>query len=477
MVVGTGPNGMSAAITLQQAGLSVLLLEGKSSIGGGMRSMELTNPGFIHDVCSAVHPMAAVSPFFNTLPLEKYGLEFIYPPVAAAHPFIDGDPALLKTSIADTAQSLGEDADCYEKLANGLVADWPDIFPDIMAPLSFPTHPLAYARFGTRAILPASSFVKKYFQGESARGLFAGMAAHAMLPLSSLATSAVGLVLMMAAHVKGWPIIKGGTQNLANALGDCFTKLGGKIALNYPVTSLAQLPGCHAIVFDTSPRQLFQIAGQKLSAFYRWQLQRYRYGMGVFKIDWALDDAIPFSSEACRQAGTLHLGNSFSEIAAAENKVYEGGSPAQPFVLLAQPTVFDPSRAPAGKHTAWAYCHTPSGSTEDQTEAIEKQVERFAPGFRDCIIGRHVMNSVDMEAYNPNYIGGNINGGEQDLAQLFNRPALRWSPYRTSVKGIYLCSASTPPGGAVHGMCGFHAARRILKDIFHQSVKKYYLSS
>ena len=467
VVVGSGPNGLAAAITLQQAGLSVLLVEAKDTVGGGLRSAELTLPHFIHDVCSAIHPLAAGSPFFKTLPLEQHGLQFIYPAIAAAHPFDDGRAAALQGSVAQTAHALGTDAEAYLKLMQPLVKDWPGIAADVLGPLPLPKHPFAMARFGIKALTAATHLAKR-FHTKEARGLWAGVAAHSIQPLSNATTSAIALVLMSAAHTGGWPLPKGGSQALANALAAYFVSLGGAIKTSFYVRSLQQLPSAHAVLLDVTPRQLLQIAGHTFSSLYKWQLERYRYGMGVFKIDWALDGPIPFTTAACRQAGTIHLGNTLEEIAAAEQLVATGGHPEKPFVLLAQQSLFDTSRAPEGKHTAWAYCHVPNGSTIDMTAAIESQVERFAPGFRDQILGRHVMNTAQMEVYNPNYIGGDIIGGITDIGQLFTRPALRLSPYRTSAKGIYICSSSTPPGGGVHGMCGYHAAKRALKDIFHR---------
>jgi phytoene dehydrogenase-like protein len=314
--------------------------------------------------------------------------------------------------------------------------------------------------------LTSATHLAKRFTTREARALWAGMAAHSQLPLTNIATSAIALVLLVTAHTGGWPMARGGSQSIAQALSSCFLSLGGKMETNFPVRSLGQLPSSHAVLLDVTPRQLLQIAGHSLSAIYKWQLMHYRYGMGVYKIDWALDAPIPFSAEHCRRAGTIHLGNSMEEIVASEQATANGAHPVKPFVLLAQPSLFDASRAPRGKHTAWAYCHVPNGSTVDMTERIENQVERFAPGFKERILARHVMNTVEMEKYNPNYVGGDINGGSIDIRQLFTRPALRWSPYRTSAKGIYLCSSSTPPGGGVHGMCGYHAAKKVLKDIF-----------
>jgi phytoene dehydrogenase-like protein len=342
---------------------------------------------------------------------------------------------------------------------------------DVLGPLHFPKHPLDMAAFGLVALQPASSVAKR-FKTERAKGLFAGMAAHSMLPLNKVASAAAALVLMTNGHLKGWPLPKGGTQNLANALALYFVLLGGKIETNAHITSLEQLPSSHAVLFDITPRQLLQIAGHKFSDTYKCQLERYRYGMGVFKVDWALDAPIPFTAEECHRAGTVHIGNTFAEIAASEQQTWEGVLPEKPFVLLAQQSLFDNTRAPQGKHTGWAYCHVPNGSTADRTEAIEKQIERFAPGFRDRILARHTMNAAQIEEYNPNYIGGDINGGVIDLGQLFTRPALRWSPYRTSAKGLYLCSASTPPGGGVHGMCGYYAAKKALKDVFEIAVQQ-----
>lgn len=465
VVVGSGPNGLSAAIVLQTAGLSVLLLEAKDTVGGGLRSAELTLPGFIHDVCSAIHPLAAGSPFFNKLPLEQQGLKYVYPKIAAAHPFDDGSSALLKGSVDETAAALGEDGSVYADLLAPLVKSWPAMAPDVLAPLHFPKHPLDMAAFGLNALRSATSLADK-FKTAKARGLWAGMAAHSIQPLSNLATSAIGLVLLATGHLKGWPAPVGGSIQIANALAGYFLSLGGKIQTGVHVRAMSDVPSAKAILFDLTPKQILDIAGERFSPLYKWQLERYRYGMGVFKIDWALDGPIPFKSTEAREAGTVHLGNTLEEIASNEHATSRGQHVEKPFVLLAQQSLFDSSRAPEGKHTAWAYCHVPNGSTVDMTAAIENQVERFAPGFKDLILAKHAMNTKEVEAYNPNYIGGDINGGIIDLAQLFTRPALRPSPYRTSAKGIYICSSSTPPGGGVHGMCGYHAAKQTLKDIF-----------
>lgn len=470
VVVGSGPNGLAAAILLQQQGLSVLIIEGKEEVGGGLRTAELTLPGYLHDVCSAIHPMAAGSPFFNTLPLNEYGLAYIYPEIAAAHPFDDGTAALLKHSLSETAELLGHDETAYLKLLQPLVNSWPGIAADVLGPLHFPQHPLDMARFGLKALTPAS-YLAKRFKTERAKGLFAGMAAHSIQPLTNCATSAIALVLMANAHLKGWPIPKGGSGNIAKALASYFLSIGGKIEVGTYIHSLNQLPSAKAILFDVTPRQLLGMAGHRFSRIYSWQLEHYRYGMGVFKIDWALADAVPFKNTDARNAGTVHLGGTLAEIVESEAQTANGGHPDKPFVLLAQQSVFDKSRAPEGRHTGWAYCHVPNGSRKDMTEAIEQQVERFAPGFRERILGRHTFNTQQLEEYNPNYIGGDINGGVIDLNQLFTRPALRRSPYKTSLKGLYVCSSSTPPGGGVHGMCGYHAARRALRDVFGIYIK------
>lgn len=467
IIIGSGPNGLAAAITMQQAGLSTLLLEGKDTIGGGMRSAELTLPGYIHDVCSAIHPMAAASPFFKTLPLQEHGLEYIYPEIAAAHPFDDGTAAVLTQSLEQTATLLGADKQAYLNLFKPLINNWPKIDKDVLGPLiSMPSSPVAMAQFGLNAMNSALNVAKR-FSTKEAKGLWAGMAAHSIQPLNKFTTAAIGLVLTTAGHSGGWPIPKGGSQSIANALASYFISLGGKIETGVYVKSLEQLPSAHAVLFDVTPKQLLQIAGHKFSFIYKWQLEKHRYGMGIFKMDWALDAAIPFTASRARKAGTVHLGNTIEEIALGEQLSYSGKIAEKPFVLLAQQSVFDSSRAPEGKHTAWAYCHVPHGSKTNICNIIENQVERFAPGFKELILAKHSFNAGEMEEYNPNYIGGDINGGAIDISQIFNRPALSLSPYKTSAKGLYICSSSTPPGGGVHGMCGYHAAKRALKDVFN----------
>jgi phytoene dehydrogenase-like protein len=467
IVVGSGPNGLAAAITMQQQGLSVLLLEGEKKIGGGLRSAELTLPGFVHDICSAIHPMAAASPFFKMLPLEAHGLEYIYPEIAAAHPFDDGNAAILTKSVQETAASLGADEYAYLNFILPILQDWPKIDQDVLGPpLRIPAHPLEMAKFGMKAMTSALTIANR-FSTKEGKGLWAGMAAHSMQALSSMTTSAIGMVLMAAGHLGGWPIPRGGSHQIANALASYFISLGGEIQTDFYVKSLKDLPSARAVLFDVTPRQLLEIAGHRFSSIYKWQLEKYRYGMGVFKIDWALDAPVPFTAEPARKAGTVHLGNSIEEITAGEYASSIGAVPEKPFVLLAQQSLFDNTRAPEGRHTAWAYCHVPHGSKADMTNIIEKQVERFAPGFKDCILAKHTFNPAQMEAYNPNYIGGDINGGIIDIGQIFTRPALGLSPYGTSEKGLYICSASTPPGGGVHGMCGYHAAKRALTEVFN----------
>ena len=465
IVVGSGPNGLAAAITLQQRGHSVLLIEGKEQVGGGLRTSELTLPGFHHDVCSAIHPMAIHSPFLASLPLADFGLEYIHPSIAAAHPFDGGGAAYVTHSLEDTASALGKDGQVYSDLIGPVVEDWPFIISNILAPLRFPGHPFKLAKFGLKALRSASAIAKQ-FSTKEGKGLWAGMAAHSIQPLTNASTAAIGLVLSAAAHIRGWPMARGGSQSIANAMAAYFKHLGGTIQTGHWVHLVDELPEARALVFDVTPVQLLKIAGHRFTSFYRSQLQRYRYGMGVFKIDWALSGPIPFVSEPSRKAATVHLGATFEEIALSESDASSGKLANKPFVLLAQQSLLDASRAPGGQHTAWGYCHVPNGSVVDMTGMIEAQVERFAPGFKDLILARHTLNAQQMETYNPNYIGGDINGGIIDIRQLYTRPSLSLTPYRTSDKQIYICSSSTPPGGGVHGMCGYHAAQTILKDLF-----------
>ncbi len=463
VVVGSGPNGLAAAIALAQAGKSVQVFEANDTIGGGCRSAELTLPGFIHDTCAAIHPLAPASPFFSTLPLHEFGLSWIQPPIALAHPFDDGTAAVFTQSIEETASSLGEDGEAWANFFSPLVKDFDLLLDSLLGPFKLPRHPIALAKFGLPALLPMDRFVRGRFNDKYARALFTGMAAHSMLDLSRPVTTAIGLVLGLVGHAVGWPIPRGGSQSISNALGTYLRSLGGTIETGTRVTSLDIAEGADAVLFNTAPRQLLEIAGDELPATYRRTLGNYRYGPGVFKIDWALDGPVPWTAEACTRAGTVHLGPTFEEIAAAEHDVTQGRHPERPFVLLAQQSLFDDTRAPEGKHTLWGYCHVPSGSTVDMTERIEAQVERFAPGFRDRIIGRATKNAVEMEAWNANFVGGDINAGMQDWRQLFTRPAPRIDPYSTPNPRLYIASSSAPPGGGVHGMAGYHAAQSALK--------------
>ncbi len=466
VIVGSGPNGLAAAITLAQKGLSVVILEAQKTIGGGLRSAKLTLPGFTHDICSAVHPLAVASPFFRTLPLSAHGLEWIQPHAPLAHPYDNGKVVILERSVDQTIKMLESDAQAYKKLMNPFVADWDDLAADILGPLHFPKHPLTVARFGWYGIQSAIGLAKEVFTGELARGLFAGLAAHSIMPLEKTLTASFGLVLGILGHKVGWPIAQGGSQRIANALASYFRSLGGEIVTGINVTSMEQLPVTQAILFDVTPGQLLSIVGNGFPSSYRKRLTHYRYGPGVFKVDWALSSPIPWKSPECLRAGTVHVGGTMEEIALGEREVSQGRLPQQPFVLLAQPSLFDSTRAPSGKHTAWAYCHVPNGSSFDMTERIETQIERFAPHFRDCILARSTRSAIEMEQYNQNYRGGDINGGMQDLFQLFTRPVARLDPYSTPKKNVYICSSSTPPGGGVHGMCGYFAAQSALKHCF-----------
>jgi len=466
VVIGAGPNGLAAAVTLARAGRRVLVREANHTIGGGTRSGEITLPGFLHDLCSAVHPLAASSPFFRDVPLAAHGLEFIHPTVCLAHPFDDGTAALLQRSIGETAATLGRDGESYRNLMEPLAADWNDLLEGVLSPFSFPRHPFKLARFGLKAIRSAQSFVSGYFTDYRARALFAGCAAHSFLPLENTMTAAFGLMLGVSGHAVGWPVVRGGSQQIADALAAYLRSLGGKIQTNARVDSLDELASARLVMCDITPRQLLRIAGERLPANYRRQLQRYRYGMGAFKVDYALDGAIPWTAKECALAGTVHLGGTFEEIAASERAAWRGEQSERPFVLLAQQSLFDAARAPEGKHTVWAYCHVPHGSTFDMAERIENQIERFAPGFRERILARSVTTPADLERRNANLIGGDINGGVQDIWQAFARPVFRFgAPYATPVENLYLCSSSTPPGGGVHGMCGYNAARTALRQV------------
>ena len=467
LVIGSGPNGLAAAITLAQAGQLVAVFEAKETIGGGCRTMELTLPGFVHDVCSAIHPLAVDSSFFRSLPLEEFGLEMIQPLVPLAHPLDNSTAVMLERSIEATAAGLGTDARAYSKLMTPLVHNWDKIKGFIRAPLRPQSvlHPFARANFGLKAIRSARGLTESLFRGEQARALFAGMSAHSMMSLEQPSSAAAGLLLAIPGHTVGWPIPHGGSQKIVDALAAYFLSLGGEIITDVEVKSIDALPPASVILCDITPRQLLRIAGDHLPNSYQWQLKRYRYGPGIFKIDYALDGPIPWRAEECLRAGTVHVGGTFEEVASSERAVTRGEHPEKPFVLVAQQSLFDPSRAPEGKHTAWVYCHVPNGSTFDMTERIESQIERFAPGFRDCVLAKNTMTSLDFEHYNANYVGGDISGGVMDLWQYYTRPTIRPVPYATPAKNIFICSSSTPPGAGVHGLCGYFAARAALRHL------------
>lgn len=463
-VIGAGPNGLAAAITLARAGRKVTIYEAETQIGGGARTMELTLPGFRHDFGSAVHPMAAGSPLFATLPLQQLGLQWIHGEAPLAHPLDDGTAVILERDLNDAQSALGADGRAWRRLVEPLVHHWADFAEDALGPVvHIPQRPFMMAGFGIHALQPAARLAKHHFAGERARALFAGLAAHSFLSLDQPMSAAIGLVLTAAAHAVGWPVPRGGAQAIPDALAKYLFELGGEIKTNRRIGSLDELDFHDGpMVCDVTPRQLLAIAGSRLRDWYTARLRRFRYGPGAFKVDYALSAPIPWRAKECTRAITVHLGGTLEEIAASEAAVVRGKTCDRPFVLLAQHTLFDPTRAPDGKHTAWAYCHVPNGSTTDMTAAIESQIERFAPGFRDCVLARHVTSPSALEAMNANLVGGDINGGELSLGQFLFRPAM--DNYFTGTPNLYLCSASTPPGGGVHGMCGYHAAMRALRD-------------
>jgi phytoene dehydrogenase-like protein len=468
VVVGSGPNGLAAAIALAQAGLRVEVLEAKETIGGGCRTLPLTLPGFRHDHCSAIHPLGIASPFFRRLPLAEQGLRWIHPDVPLAHPFDDGTAAILARSFEDTGATIGPDARAWRALLAPFAEEFEGLVDELLgAMLHVPRRPLLLARFGFSGLLPIASLARARFRGERARALFAGIAAHAQLRFDQAASSAFGLVLGAAAHAVGWPFPEGGAQLLSTALASVLAEHGGRIRTSRLVGSLADVPPAKATLLDVTPRQLLALARDRVRvpARYAAALERFRYGPGSFKVDWALSGPIPWRAREVERAGTVHLGGTLDEMAAAELAVAEGRVPERPFVLLAQHTRFDRSRAPAGRHTAWAYCHVPHGFAGDATAAIEAQIERFAPGFQELVLARSTRSPRALEADNPNLVGGDIGAGSMHLAQLLARPALRVTPWSTPIPGVFLCSASTPPGGGVHGMCGWHAAQAVLSRL------------
>ena len=463
VVVGSGPNGLAAAIVIAQTGRKVGVFEARDRIGGGCQSEELTLPGFVHDVCSAVHPFAVGSPLFRTLPLHAHGLQWVEPDAMVAHPFDDAEVAVVHKSVERTAAGFGADAAAYRTLYGPFVEDWPKLEMSVLGPLRWPQHPVAFGRFGMQAIRSAAGVARSAFSGSRARALFAGMAAHGMLPLEMSPTAGIGLALNIVAHVSGWCLPRGGAQRLADALAAHLRSLGGEIVTGMPVGSLDDLPPAKAVLCDLSPGPLLRMAGGRFPPRYRRALERFRYGMGVYKVDWALDGPIPWRHAECARAGTVHLGGTFEEIASGEREAWSGTAPDRPFTLVVQPTLFDPSRAPSGRHIAWTYCHVPHASEVDMMPRIEAQIERFAPGFRDRVLARAVMRPRDFEHRNPNYVGGDIGSGAAMLSQLFTRPT--WRTYSTPVRGLYICSAATPPGVGVHGMCGYFAAHRALREV------------
>lgn len=466
VVVGAGPNGLAAAALLAREGYAPRVLEAHETLGGGTRSAQLTLPGFVHDVCSAVHPLAVASPFLAGLPLQEHGLRWAHPPVALAHPLDDGSAVTLEREVDATAAGLGRDGDAYRALMRPLVAAWPALAQEVLGPvLHLPRRPWPLARFGVRALWPARLLARGAFSDERARALFAGVAAHGMMPLDAPASAAIGLVLTAAGHAVGWPFVAGGSQRLADALAAYVRDRGGEIVTGQRVDSLEQIADRSVVLCDLTPRELLRVAGPRLGGGYRRSLERYRYGPGVFKIDYALDAPVPWTAEACRRAGTVHLGGTLAEIADAEGQVARGELPERPFVLLAQPSLFDEERAPAGRHTLWAYCHVPSGSGADMTGVIEAQIERFAPGFRERVLARHARTAIELERDNPNFVGGDINGGMLSLRQIVARPTWRPVPYSTPDPLLFVCSSATPPGGGVHGMSGYHAARAALRRL------------
>jgi phytoene dehydrogenase-like protein len=466
IVVGAGPNGLAAAIDLARAGRSVRIYEAAETVGGGTRSADLTLPGFVHDVCAAVHPLSLASPFLRSLDLARHGLEWVQPEAPLAHALTPGRSVVLERDLSAVDEALGADAAAWRRTFGPLVREWERLLPAILAPVVRPPrHPLLMARFGLPAALPATSLARLAFRDPAARALFSGMAAHSMLRLEQPLSGSFGLVLGTLAHAVGWPLARGGSGAIASALEAEARSLGVEIVTGHRVDALADLPPARAVLLDLTPRQVLAVAGDRLPSGYRRQLEGFRYGPGVFKIDWALDGPIPWRDPATARAGTVHLGGTTGEVAASEDTVGRGGHADRPFVILAQPSIADPGRAPEGKHVAWAYCHVPSGSTTDMTAAIEAQVERFAPGFRDLVLARATKDTVAMEAWDANYVGGDINGGIGDWRQLLFRPVVRWNPYTTPDPRLFLCSSSTPPGGGVHGMSGRLAAREAERAI------------
>jgi phytoene dehydrogenase-like protein len=461
-VIGAGTNGLAAAIVLAQAGLDVEVHEATAEVGGAARSGELTLPGFVHDLGSAVHPMGISSPFFSKLPLGDHGLEWIQPPAALAHPLEDGTAVMLERDMSATAAQFGSDGEAYCEIFEPLVKRWPVLVQEVFRPLRAPHHPFLMARFGMKAVQPATVLARRSLRNRRAQALFGGIAAHSGLKLQAPMSAAFGLILGTAGHAVGWPIPRGGAQKVANALAGVLRAAGGRIVTGSRIGRLGEVGRRDLVLCDVTPRQLVAMAGAELPEPYRESLEQYRYGPGAFKMDWALSEPIPWRAKECRRAGTVHLGGWMEEMRESETRASYGEAPERPFVLLSQPTLFDSTRAPGGRHTAWAYCHVPNGWGGSAVRQIEAQIERFAPGFRECVLARAAHNPAQMQAWDENLVGGDVNGGLLDALQFALRPT--WRRYRTPVKGLYLCSSSTPPGGAVHGMCGYYAAQWALAD-------------
>ncbi|MEP6619444.1 MAG: NAD(P)/FAD-dependent oxidoreductase [bacterium] len=465
VVVGSGPNGLAAAITLARAGRSVRVYEAQPTLGGGVRSAELTRPGYVHDLASTVHALTLLSPFLKSLPLEEHGLSLAHPVAPFAHPLDDGTAVVVERSVADTAQGLGTaDGQAYRALLSPFVEGAGELMEAILGPFGL-RHPRMAAAFARYALRSATGLAGAEFRDKRTHAMMAGVAAHGMVPLDRMVTAGYGLALTVAAHAVGWPVARGGSQEVTNAMVAYLRSIGGEVVTDARIDSLAQLPPSRVVLCDVTPRQFLRLAGEDLPRLYRWRMSRYRYGPGVFKMDWALDAPVPWRARECHRAGTIHIGGSMTDIAQSERDTWEGRVPERPYVLAVQATQFDPTRAPTGKHTLWAYCHVPNGCTTDMSERIERQIERFAPGFRECIGERHTMSPADLERGNANLVGGDIGGGAADIRQLFFRPIATLSPYRTPLDGVFLCSSSTPPGIGVHGMCGYYAARAALKTM------------
>jgi phytoene dehydrogenase-like protein len=468
IVIGAGPNGLSAGIQLAHHGLSVCIFESNQQIGGGARTEQITLPNFNHDVCSAVHPMGVISPFFRSLPLKDFGLQWIESPLALAHPFDNEPAAFLSKSIQETAENLGEDKQAYLDLMVPFINDGEALLAEILKPLRFPKHPFLMAGFGLKAMRSAQELANSKFKTSRAKALFMGCAAHSVVSLNKMATSSFGISLAMIAHMVGWPIVRGGSQQITECMEKYFRSLGGEIESGRKIESVKSLPASRAILMALTSRQVANVAGNYLPKEFRDRLLKFRYGPGIFKMDWALNGPVPWKDAVCTRAATVHLGSSSDEISESESSAWHGKISAKPFVIFVQQSLFDSTRAPEGKHTGWAYCHMPHGSDVDRTEAIENQIERFAPGFRSLILARHTLNATQLHQHNENIIGGDIGGGANDFIQFIARPVVKWDPYSTPNSRIFICSSSTPPGGGVHGMCGYNAANSALKNVFKQ---------